>query len=298
MHKGLRASNQASRQAAWCLGSLVHSDTIADQLDLQGVVIEVVDHLQRISSVPTAYPEDICAALYPVGRVSRSIKLAKTMAKAGVIPILAHHLNSSEDPDVLNWTARAIGCLMRPNSSDMSKMLLDAGIARGLARMPSVLPTEEVVPLGSFAFSIQRFSVAEWGGGTRMALVEAGVVDSLLAAIRTAADEPFPQVHIELAYAVCFLSDVGGSAIRKEINNAGGVDILKRVGAAGSPEVSKACNMAVTSVTGNLFKRNAGTSQTPVSSAPCNDIAISFGQDGHVAQLEWWVPGLSATLSV
>ena len=89
-------------------------------------------------------------------------------------------------------------------------------------------------------------------------MVDAGVVDSLLAALRTAADEPFPQVHVELAQAVSFLGDVGGSAIRKEVISAGGIEILKRVGKIGSPEVSKACGMAVTSITGNIFTRNAG----------------------------------------
>jgi len=91
---------------------------------------------------------------------------------------------------------------MRPNSGDMAKALLDAGIATGLARIPSVLPAEEVEPLGSFAFAIQRFSCAEWGGGVRKVLVAAGVVDGLLAALRTASSEPYPQVHIELALAV------------------------------------------------------------------------------------------------
>jgi hypothetical protein len=88
--------------------------------------------------------------------------------------------------------------------------------------------------------------------------VDAGVVDSLLAALRTAADLPYPKVHIELALAVSFLGDVGGGDIRKEIMRAGGIDILKKVGAAGAPDVQKTCNMAVTSITGNLWTRNAG----------------------------------------
>src|SRR6202020_2054366 len=123
-----------------------------------------------------------------------------------------------------------------------AKILLDAGSGQALARLPRVLPSEAVEPLASFAFAIQRLSCAEWGGGTRKALVEAGVVDSLLSALRTSADLPFPQVHIELALATSFLGDVGGTSIRKEIVRAGGIEILKRVSAAAKPEVAKVCN--------------------------------------------------------
>jgi hypothetical protein len=149
---------------------------------------------------------------------------------------------------------------MRPNSGDMAKALLEVGVARGLARVPSVLPTEEVEPLGSFAFAITRFSAAEWGAGVRKTLLEAGAVDALLAALRTASTEPYPEVHIELALAVSALGDVGGGALRKEITNAGGIEILKRVAAEGNPAVAKACNIAVTAITGNLWSRNAGRS--------------------------------------
>jgi hypothetical protein len=124
--------------------------------------------------------------------------------------------------------------------------------------MPRVLPTEEVEPLASFAFAVQRFSCAEWGGKTRKALVDAGVVDSLLAAMRTASETSRPQVMIELALAICLLGDVGGSSIRKEIVNAGGIDILEKVGKTGAPETARVCQMAVTSITGNLWTRNAG----------------------------------------
>jgi len=259
MKKGLTGVNSASRLSAWCLGSLVSSDALAETLASQGLAEACADHLRICTDSPNAAPEDICAAIYTVARMARSIKISKTLASAGCVKLLSHHLNTSVDPQVLLWSARAVGCLMRPNSSDMSKILLDAGTAKGLARLPHVLPTEEVEPLESFAFAIQRFSCAEWGGGTRKALVDAGVVDSLLAALRTAADVPYPHVHIELALAVSFLGDVGGSAIRKEIINAGGIEILKRVGAAGKPEVTKACDIAATSITGNLFSRNAGT---------------------------------------
>ncbi|KAK1229276.1 hypothetical protein PQX77_007674 [Marasmius sp. AFHP31] len=154
---------------------------------------------------------------------------------------------------------------MRPNSNDMAKILLDAGVAQGLARLPTVLPQSALHPLGSFGFTIQRFSCAQWGGATRKALVEAGVVDALLAALRVVADERCPDVHVELALAVSLLGDVGGTSIRKEIVNAGGIDILRNVGQNGAPEVNKACRMAVTSVTGNVLSGNAASAKTALA---------------------------------
>lgn len=185
---------------------------------------------------------------------------------------------------------------MRPNSGEMAKGLLEAGVARGLARVPSVLESEEVEPLGSFAFAIQRFSCAEWGGGTRKALMDAGAVDALLAALRTASSEPFPQVHIELALAVSFLGDVGGASLRKEVVNAGGIEILKQVAADGDPAVAKACTMAVTSITGNLWTRNAGVY---VSSCPAFPLTFLYSicEDCDEPQLVWWLPRLPSPLS-
>ncbi|KAG9024879.1 hypothetical protein FRB95_010940 [Tulasnella sp. JGI-2019a] len=144
----------------------------------------------------------------------------------------------------------------------MAKILLDASAAKGLARLPRVISVEKILPLESFAFAIQRFSCAEWGSSTRKQLVEAGVVDSLLAALRTAAEVPLPKVHIELALAVSFLGDVGGGEVRKEIFRAGGIEILKRVGAKGGSQVAKTCSLAVTSITGNLWTRNAASAKT------------------------------------
>ncbi|KAJ7092531.1 armadillo-type protein [Mycena crocata] len=257
----LNGPPRTARMSAWCIGALIRSDAIADSLADMGLVATLCEHLRRCTASTDASPEDYSAALYPVARISRSIKISKALAKGGCVEMLANLLMTAEHPQVLMWSARTVGCLMRPNSSDMAKMLLDAGIARGLARLPSMLPTEEVEPLGAFAFAIQRFSCAEWGGGVRKSLVEAGVVDALLAAMRTASDEPYPQVHIELAYAISLLGDVGGTSIRKEIVNAGGIEILKRVGAsAARTDVTKACNLAATSVTGNVWSRNAGSS--------------------------------------
>ncbi|KAJ7152890.1 hypothetical protein C8R46DRAFT_1067039 [Mycena filopes] len=231
-----------------------------------GLVPTLCEHLQRCSDAVDATPADQSAALYAVARISRSIKISKGLAKGGCIEILAHLLSTAENPEVLKWCSRAVGCLMRPNSSDMAKVLLDAGIARGLARLPSMLATEDVEPLGAFAFAIQRFSCAEWGGGTRKALVDAGVVDSLLAALRTSADEPHPQVHIELAYAIALLSDVGGSGIRREIVNAGGIDILKQISASAvRSDVAKACNLAATSIKGNIWSRNTASAKAALA---------------------------------
>ncbi|KAJ7259797.1 armadillo-type protein [Mycena rebaudengoi] len=264
--KGLKGAPMTSRMAAWCIGALVQSDNIAEALAEMGFIPVLCDHMRDCADSTYMTPDDNSAAIFAVARLSRSVKIAKGLAKCGCIDLLAQHLANAEDSRVLLWSARAVGCLMRPNSSDMAKLLLDAGIARGLARLPSVLPTEEVEPLASFAFAIQRFSCAEWGGGTRKALVDAGVIDSLLAALRTAADEPFPQVHIELAYAITLLGDVGGAAIRKEVINAGGIDILKRVAAsAARPDVTKACNIATTSITGNVWSRNTASAKAALA---------------------------------
>jgi len=258
IRKGLKGNLVSSRMSAWCLGTLAYTDDLAENLAAIGAVTTSVEHLRYVTAHLDAETEDKCAAIYFVSRLSRTTTLAKSLAKAGCVLLVVHHLSVSEDPQLLHWSARAVGCLQRPSASDMAKDLLDAGSARALARLPRVLPSDVIEPLASFAFAIQRLSCAEWGGGTRKALVEAGVVDSLLSALRTSADIPNPQVHIELASATSFLGDVGGTAIRKEIVRAGGIDILKRVSAAGKPEVAKACNMAVTSITGNLWTRNTG----------------------------------------
>ncbi|KAJ7738141.1 armadillo-type protein [Mycena metata] len=265
--KGIKSGQwRTSRMAAWCLGAMICSDDMADILADMGLVPTLCEHLERCSDSIDATPADQSAALYAVARISRSIKISKALAKCGCIEILAHLLATTEDPEVLKWSARAVGCLMRPNSSDMAKALLDAGIARGLARLPSVLATEEVEPLGAFAFAIQRFSCAEWGGAVRKILVDAGVVDSLLAALRTSADEPHPQVHIELAYAIALLSDIGGSSIRKEVVNAGGIDILKSISSSAViPAVAKACNLAATSIKGNIWSRNTASAKAAMA---------------------------------
>jgi hypothetical protein len=256
----LHSSFVVSRSASWCIGTLAQTDAIAEILAAKDIVPALSQHFAWLAASPDAKPEDICACLFAVARMSRTIKIAKAMAKGGIPTLIANQLKSSTDSEVLDLAARAAGCLVRPNSSDMVKALLEAGVAQGLARLPSVLPLEEVKPLGSFAFAIQRFSCAEWGAGTRKALVQAGVVDSLLAALRTAGDEPCPEVHIDLALAVSFLADVNGGSVRKEIINAGGIDILRSMAKNGSPQVAKACNMAITSVSGNIWTRNAGSS--------------------------------------
>ncbi|KAJ7208014.1 armadillo-type protein, partial [Mycena pura] len=265
--KGLKGGRDTARISGWCIGILIRSDSIAEALAEAGFAAVLAEHLRRCAASIDAGAEDYSAALYAVARFSRSIKIAKVLTRGGTVEVIAHLLLTTEDPRVLEWAARAVGCLMRPNSGDMAKALLDAGIARGLARLPSMLPAEDITPLGAFAFAVQRFSCAEWGGGTRKALVDAGVVDSLLAALRSAADEPYPQVHIELAYAIALLADVGGTAIRKEIVNAGGIDILKHIAGMGTAraDVGKACNLAVTSVTGNVWSRNAASAKAALA---------------------------------
>ena len=263
IQKGLlHGTHLTSRLSAWCLGALVRSDTQADVMATRGLIQISVEHFIAKASSPNVISEDICAATFLIARLARSTRHSKALARAGCIRPLVHALNTSEDPDVLNWSARAIGCLMRPNSLDMANALLDAGSAAGLARLPRVLPVDQIEPLGSFAFSVQRFVCAEWGGGTRKALVDAGVVDSLLSALRTAADVPAPNVHIELARAITSLCDIGSGDVREEIVRAGGVDILKQVAEAARPEVAKMCNVAITSLTGNMWSRNAGERST------------------------------------
>ncbi|KAG8952318.1 hypothetical protein FRC04_004746 [Tulasnella sp. 424] len=260
--KGLAESVPTATAASWCLGNLVYNDDLGETLaSIQFVPQALVDNLKHSMIQDPPRPEYVSSAIYAIARLSRTIKLAKVLAKCGCVEPLIKCLTSSDDPDVLMWSARAIGCLMRPNSSDMSKTLLDAGAARGLARLPRVIPSENVRPLEAFAFAIQRFSIAEWGSGTRKALVEAGVVDSLLAALRTASDSTNQRVHIEIAIAVSALGDVGGGEIRKEIVRAGGVDILKQVGKTKNKDVARACSMAVTSVTGNIWTRNTASAK-------------------------------------
>lgn len=157
LQKGLRGEYAAPALSAYCLGTLAQSDSLAETLAGLGTIPAITAFLHSSTESPEPPVEDVCSALYATARIARSIKLAKMLSKAGCVPLLAHYLNTSDIPQILQWSARAIGCLMRPNSSDMSKTLLDAGIARGLARLPSVLPTEVVEPLASFAFAIQRF---------------------------------------------------------------------------------------------------------------------------------------------
>ncbi|KAG8993039.1 hypothetical protein FRB90_000805, partial [Tulasnella sp. 427] len=260
--KGLAGPISTATAASWCLGNLVYTDDLADTLaSIPTVAQSLVDNLVHALSLDPPHPEYTSSAIYPIARTSRTIKLAKLLSKSGCVDPLVRCLTMSNDPDVLMWSARAVGCLMRPNSADMSKTLLDAGAARGLARLPKVVPSENVRPLEAFAFTIQRFSIAEWGAGTRKALVEAGVVDSLLAALRTASDSTNSKAHIEIAVAISALGDVGGGDIRKEIVRAGGVDILKQVGKSKNKDVARACSMAVTSVTGNIWTRNTASAK-------------------------------------
>ncbi|CAE7227696.1 unnamed protein product [Rhizoctonia solani] len=251
------------RYCAWTLGTLARTDALIDTLVEMQAIPALASNLNRVIS-PQATPdsEDLCAALFAVARFARTIKLSKALAAAGSVEPMVQALNQTFDPKVLNWAARAIGCHMRPNSSDMAKVLLRAGAAKGLARLPDLIPTEETDALGSFAFAIARFSCAEWSAGTRKELVEAGVVDALLRALRAAASIPAtnPQVHAELAFAISFLGDVGGSSIRKEIQDSGGVDILRQLARQEPPDVRKACETAITSITGNVLTRlTAGT---------------------------------------
>ncbi|KAG7094346.1 hypothetical protein E1B28_007946 [Marasmius oreades] len=185
------ANKMVIPMALYTLGNLIQSDGIAEFMASMGLIPLIADRLSLATASLDPEPniDALCSSIYALARISRSIKLAKSLAQAGCVELLSYHLKTSTDPIVLHWSARAVGCLMRPNSNDIVKILLEAGVAKGLGRLPTVLPQDRdydviVKPLGSFGFVIQRFSCAEWGGGTRKALVEAGVVDSLLAALR------------------------------------------------------------------------------------------------------------------
>ncbi|CAE6517076.1 unnamed protein product [Rhizoctonia solani] len=262
----LSDNKDTRRCCAWALGTLARTDALAGKLVQVGAIPALASHLGR-AAVPDADPEDLCVALFGVGRLARTIKFSKALAAAGSVEPMVRTLQQTLDPDVLNWAARAVGCHMRPNSSDMAKILLREGAAEGLAKLPRSIPPQETDALGSFAFAIARFSCAEWGSATRKALVQAGVVDALLSALRAASAIPTtnPQVHAELAFAVSFLGDVGGSAIRKEIQDAGGIEILKQVARQGPPDVRKACETAITTITGNVFTRSSASTKTALT---------------------------------
>ncbi|KAG9086482.1 hypothetical protein FRC06_003065 [Ceratobasidium sp. 370] len=254
------------RSCVWTLGTLARTDALAGKLVEAGAIPALATHLQQVA-VTDADSEDLGVALFGVARLARTIKFSKALAAVGSVSPMVRTLRQTLDPHVLNWSARAIGCHMRPNSADMAKILLGEGAADGLARLPRVIPSQETDALGSFAFAIARFSCAEWGSGTRKTLVQAGVVDALLSALRAASAVPTtnPRVHAELAFAVSFLGDVGGSAIRKEIQDAGGIDILRQVARQGPPDVRKACETAITTITGNLFTRSSASTKTALT---------------------------------
>ncbi|QRW07445.1 Serine/threonine-protein kinase [Ceratobasidium sp. AG-Ba] len=268
------------RSCVWTLGTLARTDALAGKLVDARAIPALATHLQQTAvNVTDADPEDLGVALFGVGRIARTIKFSKALAAAGSVEPMVRTLRQTLDPHVLNWAARAIGCHMRPNSADMAKILLADGAADGLARLPRVIPAHETDALGSFAFAIARFSCAEWGSGTRKALVQAGVVDALLSALRAASAVPTtnPRVHAELAFAVSFLGDVGGSAIRKEIQDAGGIEILRQVARQGPPDVRKACETAITTITGNVFTRSTASTKTALThdwSGGCPDYPI------------------------
>ncbi|CAE6355273.1 unnamed protein product [Rhizoctonia solani] len=259
----ISSNKDTRRYCAWALGTLARTDALAGKLVNKGAIPALTSHLIKIP-IPEAEPEDICVALFGVARLARTVKFSKALAAAGSAGPMVRTLQESLHPDVLNWSSRAIGCHMRPNSSEMAEILLWEGAAEGLAKLPCTIPPEETEALGSFAFAVARFSCAEWGPGTRKALVRAGVVDALLSALRAASAIPTtnPQVHAELAFAVSFLGDVGGAAIRKEIRDAGGIEILRQVARQGPPDVRKASETAITVLTGNVFTRSSASAKT------------------------------------
>ncbi|KAJ7260467.1 hypothetical protein B0H12DRAFT_1107469 [Mycena haematopus] len=260
--KGLKGTQRTAGIAGWCLGALICSDRIAETLTEMGFVPSLCENIDRCAKWSGTSPEDYSAAIYAVARISRSVRAAEVLAQSGWAEILASYLMTTNSPMVAFWSARAVGCLLGSDSGDIANVLLDAGVANGLVRLPSILAADEVEPLGGFAFAVQRLSSADWGGQARKTLVDAGIVEALLNAQITAADQRCPEVHIQLAYATARIADVGGAPVRKQIVNAGGVEILKRIESLTvRTDVQTACNLAVKSITGNLWSRNAASSK-------------------------------------
>ncbi|KAF8205870.1 hypothetical protein K438DRAFT_1520582, partial [Mycena galopus ATCC 62051] len=242
--------------SGWCLGALISSEALADTLTHMGFVPALCENMRRCANGNTN-PEEQCAAIYTVARIARSSKAAEVLTQSGCAVILAEYLLTTDSPTVLLWSARAVGCILGQDSADMATVLLEAGVGRGLGRLPSTLSAGQVEPLGGFAFAIQRFCSADWGGEARKALADGGIIRSLLDAQRSAANEQCPEIHIEIAYALAGVGDAGGALIRKQIVSGGGIQILKRVGnLAARPDVEQACNLAAKVITGNLWSRN------------------------------------------
>ncbi|KAF7351676.1 ARM repeat-containing protein [Mycena sanguinolenta] len=260
--KGLKGTQRTACIAGWCLGALICSAKIAETLTEMGFIPSLCENIGRCAEWSCASPEDHCAAIYAIARISRSVRATEVLAQSGWIQTLERYLMTTDSPMVAQWSARAVGCLLGQDSTDMATMLLDAGVVKGLARLPSILLVDEVEPLEAFAFALQRLSSADWGGQARKALVDAGVVEALLSAQIAVADKRCPELHVELAHTTARVADVGGAPVRKQIINAGGVEILKRVSSlAIQNDVQEACNLAVKSVSGNLWSRNAASSK-------------------------------------
>ncbi|KAJ6457973.1 armadillo-type protein [Mycena sanguinolenta] len=260
--KGLKGTQRTACVAGWCFGALICSDRIAETLTEMGFIPSLCENISRCAEWSSASPEDHCAAMYAIARISRSVRATEVLAQSGWIQTLERYLMTTDSPMVAQWSARAAGCLLGQDSTDMATMLLDAGVVNGLARVPSILAADEVESLGAFAFALQRLSSADWGGQARKALVDAGIVEALLNAQIAVADQRCPELHIELAHTTARVADVGGAPVRKQIINAGGIEILKRVASLTiRNDVQAACNLAIKSVSGNLWSRNAASSK-------------------------------------
>ncbi|KAG7086062.1 hypothetical protein E1B28_003582 [Marasmius oreades] len=331
-YKHKRHSGIVARYAAWCLGNLIHCDEICEMYFTSPEVLSrVVEYLRRTTTTsssvlsPPPHPPhpphradssynangipvgDTCSALFLISRISRSLQISKQLTsstlkvgdggggegRGGCISYISYLLATSRHPEILKWSARAVGCLLRPNSGGIANELLKGGVATGLVRLPRVLSPGELEALDSFAFAIQRFSYSERGGGggggsgysggAKRALVDAGIISSMLSALRMTVEQRphdrggggggggrgYAPIQIQLAMAVSSLGDIGsgGKKIRKEILDAGGLAVLKRLACVAGPgtEVEKACNTAVKSISGNVVVRNAASAKTSSS---------------------------------
>ncbi|EEB94449.1 hypothetical protein MPER_06736 [Moniliophthora perniciosa FA553] len=85
VERGFRGGPRGASLSAWCLGNLIHTDSIAEALSDQGIIPDIVDHLRHSTSLVTSTPDDISSGLFVIARVARAIKLAKQLAKAGCV---------------------------------------------------------------------------------------------------------------------------------------------------------------------------------------------------------------------
>ncbi|KDQ56524.1 hypothetical protein JAAARDRAFT_294306 [Jaapia argillacea MUCL 33604] len=253
-----------SRFSAWFLGSLAYTKAQADILAEHSIPWSA-HYLLACVSAPRSQSHDTCASLFLVARMARSTSLSQSLVQAGCVPGIVYYLSTSYCPKVLYWSAVAVGCLLHLDEQDSDKSisdaLLEAGVAQALARLPDVLSANQVEALTAFAIAVQRVAWAGSRSDSCKALVDAGVVDPLLAALRTAVRIQNPEVQYELVMAVAILGDFGGWGVRKQLRVGGALDVLDQIRPVGHPHLRQARNKAMGAVSWIPWKINHDTAR-------------------------------------